>query len=331
LKDITEWLKKQIAKESASDLPERQAQVAKYKETLEMLEDRVKDGKGIESIPLSNEEAKKLEEIAKEGGITPEVIGLEDAQIIRMQYVIMKAAKVGLTAAGVAASISLVLGFYKKYAEEGKKITDFQLEDWKDVLGDMIFPTVTAGVTATTLSVVGSFCESAVPGVGALLMAVFGIASLIPDYCDGKLTTEEFVVEAEMVCIDAAIVLLGTIVGQAVIPLPGLGALIGAIASSIAWQIINRFWGDDLKKVLFALNERIEKLLVGIKNFMSDLFERICRAIKNMIDHIKLLLDEDFNYNIHYIYKKTVLIYKEGKLVEKRIVTREKEANYVNS
>lgn len=311
LDEIKKWLERKTAEESSKG-SERADQVKRYQNTLDMINDKINDGKAT-SIPLTKEEAEEIAKRAKEGKITSKVIEMTDSEVIRLNYVVANAAKVGLQAAAVTAGVSLVLSVYSKY-QEGISFENYTEYDWKDILGSTLFATSTAGISATTLSVVGSFCSTAVPGASALLMAVLGIASLVPDYVDGKLAEEEFIVEAEMVCLDAALILLGTAVGQMTIPLPGLGALIGAIAAGIAWQIIDKFWGNELRELLTAFNEEIDKLLSAIRDFFVGVWEAIENFFKKLAEHIDLLLDEDFNYNLRNRYRNLEAIKKTDKI-----------------
>jgi hypothetical protein len=169
-----------------------------------------------------------------------------------------------------------------------------------------LFQAGAAGISATALSVVGSYSKCAVPGVSALLMATFGVASLVPDYVEHKITKEEFIIGAEMACLDAAITLLGSVVGQMVIPVPALGGILGALAASIAWSIVKELWGDELEELLTAINESIEKMLNAVKEFFEEIWEKIIAFFKDIAEHVNLLLDEDFNYNLRHTYKKYV-------------------------
>ena len=322
MEDAVKWLERKIAEEGAK----RPEQVARYKETLKLLKDRIADGKGAESIPLSTEDAKKLAQLAKEGKIDAKVLNLSDSDVMKLNYVVQNAAKVGLQAAAISAGVSLVVEVLQKYLSEGKSLADFEREDWAEIFGDTLFNAGVAGISATTLSIVGSYCQSAVPGVGALLMAVFGIAALVPDYMDGKISQEEFIVEAEMVCLDAALILAGSALGQMAIPVPGLGMAIGAIAASIAWQIINYFWGDELRELLVVINQKIAEMLDAIKEFFVGLWEALVEFFKNLLDHIKLLLDKDFNYNLKYKYKTCTQ--SSFRTVPQSVPVRTKEVNH---
>ncbi len=101
LADVIKWLEDKI-KEEGSKRPE---QVERYRETLELLRDKISDNQGNESIPLTEEDAKKLAILAKEGKIDPEEWGLTTEELIRAEYILKQAFKAGLT----AATISIVL------------------------------------------------------------------------------------------------------------------------------------------------------------------------------------------------------------------------------
>ncbi len=61
LEEATKWLNEMIAKESSR----RPEQMYRYEETLKMLTDRLKDSDGVESIPLSKDEAEAIIDVLK--------------------------------------------------------------------------------------------------------------------------------------------------------------------------------------------------------------------------------------------------------------------------
>lgn len=68
LKEACAWLRQKIATESTI----RPEQMERYQDTLRMLSDRLRDGQGTESIPLTEADAKALAVLAKEGDISAE-------------------------------------------------------------------------------------------------------------------------------------------------------------------------------------------------------------------------------------------------------------------
>lgn len=99
--DAETFLKRKIAEESVK----RPEQVQRYQETLDMLRDRVSDCEGNESIPLTESESRMLAELAREGGATEDLPGLEAFKEEMLKQSVVDICKAGLT----AATISLVL------------------------------------------------------------------------------------------------------------------------------------------------------------------------------------------------------------------------------
>ena len=311
LKDAKKELEKEIAKTSAN----RPDEAGRYQETLDNITDRVKNNEGVSSTPLTEQGSKDIAKKAQAGEVTPEDVNLTYNDVIKINYVMKNAMKAGLQSAAITAGISTVLSLSAKYTKEGKCFWDYTEEDWKDVLFEIGFGGLAGGVSATVLNIVGSYSASAVPGVSALLMAVFGIAALVPDYMDGKLTEDEFIVEAEMICFDAALILLTTVIGQTAIPVPALGAAIGSVAGMIAVLIIQEIWGDQLRELLAKFNEHIKTLFEKIKDFFAGIWEKL-KAIKDLLEY---LLDDDINYSLQCRYKMNPERYVDEDVVERSL------------
>ena len=96
--DAEEFLKRKI-EEEASKRPE---QVQRYQEALDMLRDRVTSGKSNESIPLTEAEARRIAALAKEGGATEDILGIEAFKEAMIKQSLKDVCKAGLTAATIA-------------------------------------------------------------------------------------------------------------------------------------------------------------------------------------------------------------------------------------
>lgn len=298
LKDAKIELDKTIAKTQAG----RPEEAGRYQDTRNRITDKIENDEGVTSAPLTKKKSEEIAKAAKKGEVSPEIIDVTNNDIIKIKYVMKNAVKAGLQSAVIAAGISMVLSLSTKLIKEGKCFWDYEADDWKDVLFDIGIGGIAGGVSAGVLNIVGSYSAGAVPGVSALLMAVFGIASLVPDYMDGKLTTDEFIVQAEMICFDAALILLTGLIGQTVIPVPALGAVIGSVAGMIAAVIIQEIWGDELRELFIKINQQIKILFEKIKDFFVGIWEKL-RAIKDLLAYLS---DDDFNYSLRRRYKRNM-------------------------
>ena len=112
LKEACAWLRQKIATESTI----RPEQMERYQDTLRMLSDRLRDGQGTESIPLTEADAKALAILAKEGGISAEklkLLGVSADEMIHFEYLAKQAFKSGLTAATISVVLNVAPEVYK--------------------------------------------------------------------------------------------------------------------------------------------------------------------------------------------------------------------------
>ncbi len=111
--EATRWLKQKIAKDSLN----RPDQIKRYQDTLNMMNDKVSDQEGNESIPLSYKDAQKIAESAKKGEFKAKNHNLTSQE----EMIVKEAMKDGLT----AATISMIL----KVAPEIYKAIDFLIKN----------------------------------------------------------------------------------------------------------------------------------------------------------------------------------------------------------
>lgn len=81
-----------------------------------MLTDKIKDGKGTESVALTKEEAEQLARLAKEGKITDETLkelGISTEDLIKYEYVMKQAFKAGVSAATISMVLKVAPEIYK--------------------------------------------------------------------------------------------------------------------------------------------------------------------------------------------------------------------------
>lgn len=89
LESAAQWLKRMIATESAR----RPELVERYRDTLKLLETKIRDNHGSESIELTKAEAEKLALTAKEGRFKAADYGLSAPDIINIDLLIKEAYK----------------------------------------------------------------------------------------------------------------------------------------------------------------------------------------------------------------------------------------------
>lgn len=238
LKEATKWLSDMIKKESAR----RPEQVHRYQETLDLLNDRLKDNEGIESIPLSKKEAEQLATLAKQGKINAEDLGLTTEELIKFDHIMQQAFKAGLT----AATISVVL----KVAPEIYKAISYLIKNG-EIDGEQFkkigFAAVSGGaegfIRGTVSSALTTCCKAGLLGealkvvdptiIGTVTVLTLNVVKNAYSVAIGNKTKQQLTGELIRDMYVSACSLVGGGFTQAFIEVPILGYLIGSFVGSI--------------------------------------------------------------------------------------------------
>ena len=243
LEEATKWLERKIQTEAYG----RPEQVHRYEETLKMLKDKLSNDKGVESIPLSKDEAEALAALAKQGKVTAEDIGLTTEQLMQLEYVMQQAIKAGLT----AATISMVL----KVAPEIFRAIDYLIkngdidkEQFKKI-GFAALSGATEGfVRGSVSAAITTCCKSGLLGatlkgidptiIGTVTAITMNVVKNAYEVAIGKKTRSELATELiqDMFVSTCALACGG--ITQMFIEIPVVGYLIGSFVGSLVGAFV---------------------------------------------------------------------------------------------
>ena len=145
-------------------------------------------------------------------------------------------AKATAVAAGVEAATTFVMGIAKK-RRSGKRFADFTEEDWKEIAAETGIGAVKGGIRGTSVYVLSNFTATPSAVANALLTASFSIAEQANQFRTGKIDEALFIENSEMVCLDAAVSAASSLIGQSLIPVPVVGAVIGNAVGTMVYKI----------------------------------------------------------------------------------------------
>ncbi|MUG91710.1 hypothetical protein F7734_04115 [Scytonema sp. UIC 10036] len=154
--------------------------------------------------------------------------------------------KVAVKGAVIGGSIRFATKLYAKY-KEGKNVFKGELtvEDWKEIGFETVEGAGLSGISATAIYGLTNFANMSAPLAGAFVSASMEIASLLSSLSRGEITSHEFVELSLFACADSAIVGAGATIGQALIPVPLIGAVIGAIAGRMVSGFCKKFFKNN--------------------------------------------------------------------------------------
>lgn len=187
----------------------------------------------------------------------------------------------GLKAAAVSAAIeggmSFCLGVAMKL-KSGKKLSDFTLKDWKDVGIETAVGGGKGAIRGAGIYTLTNFTATPAAVASALVTATFGVAAQARLLRQGKISNEDFIVNSEVVCLDVTVSAISSLLGQIVIPMPVLGAVIGNAVGMFMYGIAK----DNLSKYEQSL----------IANFTNDIQQLNEQLDAEYIAFVELLKQE---------------------------------------
>ena len=246
LKEATKWLEQKIAKESTI----RPEQVARYEETLKLITDRLDNGKGATSIPLTEAEAEQIAAVAKEGGFDPTQWGLITEELIEWQHIMQQAFQAGLSAAVISVVLEvapeIVKTLSKLFRDGEVDADDFKRMGFAALKGGSlgfvrgsVASAITIACKAGKFGLAMKAVEPSVIGaVVALTMNTIQNATLM---AFGKMSQQEFANEcAQNLFTTSCALAFGSIL-QALLPeIPVfafmLGSFIGSVVGSFVYK-----------------------------------------------------------------------------------------------
>ena len=255
LDEAIKYLQREIAKESMKEGANRAAVLAKYEETLSKLSDRIKDGQGVESTPLTKEEAETIAKLCKEGDFKPEDFGLSLEELVTSEFILQQALKAGCTAAVLTVVFQIAPHIYKAFMHlirEGEiNVDELKTIGLKGLSGSaegFLRGSIASALTiAAQAGKLGEEYKNINAGViGAVTFIVLSTVKNSILVATGKMTSKELgVILVKEVVISGASIAGGTI-GQLLLPeLPVIGYMLGSlVGSTIASGVV--FAGEKL-------------------------------------------------------------------------------------
>lgn len=331
LKEAVDYLKRKIIEETAK----RPDQVSRYQETLNLLEDRIRNNKGSESIPLSAEEARKLAQLAKEGDLNAEKLGLTVEELIKYEYILKQSLKAGMT----SATISVVL----RIAPEIIKVIEYLIKNGEidcDQFKKIGFAAVQGGaegfIRGSISAAITTSCKAGLLGqtMKSINPSVVGVVTVIVmntmknsfKVAIGRISRKELANELvrEMFVSSCSLITGG--ITQVASGFPVLGFMIGSFIGSIigsfsynnGYRAVLSFCRDTgftmfgLVEQNYSLPEEVLKE-IGVEVFEYEKFEYSqFRYDEFKLDEFKLDEFEYDRFNITFLRRGVIGVSKVG-------------------
>jgi hypothetical protein len=263
-------LRRMIAAEAARGGDSRLANMRNYEETLRQLTDRISNGDGVESIPLSKKEAEAIAALCKDGNFKPEDFGLTLDSIVTSQYILNQALRGGMTAGALTLAIQLapmVISLIRKFIVNGAiDVNEVKRDGLKCVSSGVksfmlgffscgIYTACRAGKIAPSLVSVSA------PVIGTIAAFSMEILDACFNVAMGTISLDESRSRLTKGLIVSCASLIGGTIAAALIPAAcGIAFAVGSMIGSVAASIIT----DIGEKIIVSLCVNTGYTLFGI-------------------------------------------------------------------
>ena len=209
-----------------------------------------------------------------------------------------EALKYGAVAAAISGTTSAGLKIYAKI-KAGKKIQYFTTDDWKEVGYDFAKGGLKGGVSGLGIYGLTRVGGMSAPFAGAIVSSAMGLTSLYSDYRKGKISKADYADASCALTVEAGLAAVGASVGQALIPIPILGAIIGTVVSKSALEITKYVMGDREKEYIAKMQKEYDELVAKLDKQCQEIIGKIDAYFSCLGGLIDAALDPDTNKSFY--------------------------------
>jgi hypothetical protein len=213
----------------------------------------------------------------------------------------------GLNATAVSAAVeggmSFCLGVAKKL-KSGKKLNEFTEQDWIDVGLDTAKGTGKGAIRGAAVYSLTNFTATPAAVASALVTAIFGIAAQAQLLHKGDITPEEFIENSEVVCLDVTVSAIASVMGQVLIPIPVLGAVIGNAVGMFMYGIAK----DTLSKQEQALIRNFNDSIQSLNEQLEAHYKVLIELLKQEFAKFQSVLELAFDLNVNIAFAGSITL-----------------------
>lgn len=208
------------------------------------------------------------------------------------------AAQAGAVGAAIGGVVSGSLTVYRKI-KDGKRITEFTVADWKEVGVDFGKGAAKGGISGLGIYGLTQLAGFSAPFAGATVSAGIGVASLAMDYRAGRISREDFADAACSLCVETGLSAVGTALGTALIPIPVIGSVVGAMTAKAAIVITEQIIGTKEKELSRILEQRYNDAVAALSREEQEVLAQINAYYTKLNGLIEAAMDKDVTMSLY--------------------------------
>lgn len=202
--------------------------------------------------------------------------------------------KVSTVAMAAEGSVAFCMGVYRK-RKDGKRLSQFGEDDWKEIGIDTAGASAKGGIRGAVIYGISNFTATPAAVASALVTATFGVLTEAGRLKAGTINQEDFLINSEIFCLDAAVSAVSSILGETLIPIPVLGAVIGNVAGMLLYGIAKNAMSEEEQRAILQYIQNRTELEETLALQYRLLMEQIEGEIKRFDSLVEWAFSEDAN------------------------------------
>lgn len=205
--------------------------------------------------------------------------------------------KEGVTAVGVSSTVEGGITFCISVARKRKEknFSEFTVDDWKEVGIDTGKGAVKGGIRGGVIYTLTNFTATPANVASAYVTAAFGIVSQTKALEEGKVSEEDFIINCETICLDVTVSAIASVVGQALIPIPILGAVVGNVTGEFIYELCKKQGTAKSQIVIEKYHKEIARLNQQLDADLYALILKVRKELQKFNELEQFAFDEDVN------------------------------------
>ena len=208
-----------------------------------------------------------------------------------------EALKYSAISAAITGTVSAGIKIYSKI-RGGKKITEFTLNDWKDVGFDFSKSSAKGAISGLGIYGMTKVVGMNAPFASAIVSSTMGLSSIYYDYKKGRISKSEYADAACSLSVEAGIAAIGSAIGQAVIPIPILGAIVGSAVAKSSLEISKYIMGKKEARFIKELESLYKELVAKLDEESREILSKIEDYFNKLGGLIEAALNTDVNKSL---------------------------------
>lgn len=207
---------------------------------------------------------------------------------------LQEATAVTVVGALAEGGMSFCIGFAKKRKEK-KSLSNFTDNDWAELGIKTGSGTIKGAIRGASVYALSNFSATPENVASALVTAMFGVTAQANALRKGQISKEDFIINSETVCLDVTISAIASLLGQTLIPVPVLGAIIGNTAGMFMYEIAKTVGLEKEQKLISNYQAEMKALQADLDKQYEELLILLDTRMKQFKNLIELAFDPDVN------------------------------------